>query len=97
MKCLSCGQEHKETAKVCRKCGRDMTIPPAWFPNAAWHLRTLAIIYCALTVLYFAITFALKRLPKPYHLRQIPIEMTPWLRHGEKFLPEDQLKAAAKP
>jgi hypothetical protein len=93
MKCLNCGQDNKETAKVCRKCGRDLTVPPAWFPDAAWHLRTLGVIYAVLIVFYFGVSLALKQLPKPYNLREIPIEMTPWLRHGEKFLPEDQLKA----
>lgn len=92
-RCLNCGQENKETAKLCRKCGKDLTVPPAWFPDAAWHAKTLVVIYGALGVFYLGVTFALKQLPKPYNLRQIPIEMTPWLRPGEKFLPEDKLKA----
>ena len=95
MKCMSCGQENKDTAKVCKKCARDLTIPPAWFPDARWHLRTLGIIYGVLIVAYFGVTFALRTLPKPYHIRTIPVEMTPWLRSGQRFLPEDQLKAPA--
>lgn len=96
MKCTSCGQENKDSAKMCRKCGRDLTIPPAWFPDARWHLKTLGAIYLALTVLYFGVTYFLKSLPKPYHVRALPIEMTPWLRKGPKFLAEDELKAPAQ-
>lgn len=96
MKCLNCGQDNKETAKACRKCGRDLAVPPAWFPDAAWHLRTLGAIYALLIVFYFGVTFALKQLPPPYNLRQIPPEMTPWLGHGPKFVPEDKLKAPAE-
>ena len=96
--CHGCGSENKETAKNCRKCGRDMTIPPAWQPDAAWHLRTLGVIYAALTLFYFGVTAVLSKLPKPYQLRNIPIEMTPWLAPGGKVhLPEDQLKAPAPP
>ena len=95
MKCLNCGQENKDTAKACKKCSRDLTTPPAWFPDAKWHLRTLGTIYVALTLAYFGITLVLKTLPKPYHLRKIPLEMTPWLKRPGilKHLPEDQLKA----
>jgi len=56
-------------------------------------MKTLGIIYAVLIVFYLGVTAALKTLPKPYHLRKIPIEMTPWLRAGQKFLPEDELKA----
>jgi hypothetical protein len=93
MKCQSCGQENKDTAKACKKCTRDLSIPPAWFPDARWHMKTLGVIYGILIVAYFGVSAALKTLPKPYHLRKIPIEMTPWLRSGEKFLAEDELKA----
>lgn len=98
MKCIGCGSENKDTAKVCRKCGRDAAIPPAWLPDAAWHLKTLAVIYVCLTLFYVGTTAVLSRLPKPYTLRSIPIEMTPWLAPGGKVhLPEDQLKAPALP
>lgn len=89
---MNCGQENKDTAKACRKCSRDLTTPPAWFPDAVWHVKTLGIIYACLVVFYFGVSYALKNLPKPYHLRKIPIEMTPWLGKT-KFVPEDQLKA----
>lgn len=98
MKCPGCGAENKDTVKVCKKCGRDTAVPPAWLPDAAWHLKTLGIIYAVLTVVFFGVTAALKGLPKPYKLRQIPVEMTPWLAPGGKVhLPEDQLKAPAQP
>jgi hypothetical protein len=96
--CPGCGFENKETAKTCRKCGRDMTVPPAWQPDGAWHLKTLGVIYAALTVFYFGLTAVLSKLPKPYQLRDIPVEMTPWLAPGGKVhLPEDQLKAPPPP
>jgi hypothetical protein len=92
MKCLNCGQDNKETAKNCRKCGRDMSTPPAWFPDGIWHLKTLGVIYAVIIAAYYCISFALRTLPKPYNIRNIPIEVTPWLRHGQKFIPEDQLQ-----
>jgi hypothetical protein len=96
MKCPACAQENKDAAKFCKKCNRDLTAPPAWFPDAAWHLRTLGIIYAALIVIYFGVSAALARLPKPYNLRQIPVEMTPWLAPGGKvFLSDEQLKPPA--
>ncbi len=94
MKCVDCGVDNKDNAKTCRKCGRDMAVPAAWQPDAIWHLKALGIIYTVLTVLYFGVSTALSKLPRPYHLRKIPIEMTPWLRaDGPLHLPEDQLKA----
>ena len=94
VKCAGCGFENKENVKTCRKCGRDMAVPPAWQPDAAWHLKTLAAIYAALTVFYFGVSAVLSKLPKPYQLRDIPVEMTPWLAPGGKVhLSEDQLKA----
>ena len=93
MKCMNCGQENKDTAKTCKKCQRDLTIPPAWFPDARWHLKTLGMIYAGLVVFYFGVTWILRTLPKPYNIRAIPIEMTPWLRKGPKYLSEDELKA----
>jgi len=73
---------------------QEALISPPWYPDAKWHLKTLVAIYAFLTVVYFGISAALARLPKPYHLRAIPMEMTPWLHPGGKIhLPEDQLKA----
>ncbi|OGR49835.1 MAG: hypothetical protein A2X40_02985 [Elusimicrobia bacterium GWC2_65_9] len=94
MKCASCGVENKDAAKACRKCGRDLSVPPAWFPDARWHVKALGIIYACLVLLYLGVTTVLSGLPKPYHLRKIPRELTPWLNPGGKVhLPEGQLKA----
>jgi hypothetical protein len=81
MKCPSCSHENKDSAKLCKKCGHDLTIAPAWFPDWKWHARTLGIIYTGIIVFYFVVSFALRRLPAPYNIRQIPPEMTPWLQH----------------
>lgn len=97
MKCTNCGQENKDAAKSCRKCGRDLAVPPAWFPDARWHLRTLGVIYALLIGFYFSVNALLAKLPRPYHLREIPPEMTPWLRKGPKHLPEEALKAPEPP
>mgnify|MGYP001607852344 FL=1 len=98
MKCVSCGLDNKDAAKACKKCGRDMSVPAAWFQDARWHLKTLGIIYAALTVLYLGVNAVLSSLPKPYHLRHIPVELTPWLNPGGKVhLPEEQLKAPVRP
>lgn len=98
MKCLNCGQENKDSAKACRKCGRDFSVAPAWFPDFRWHMRTLGLIYACLTVGYFAVSAALKALPRPYHLRAVAPEMTPWLKRPgiPKHMPEEQLKAPAE-
>lgn len=76
----------------------EIELAPPWFPDAKWHLRTLLSIYAVVTAAYFGISALLAKLPKPYHLRQIPMEMTPWLAKGGKVhLPEEQLKAPADP
>ncbi len=79
MKCPNCSQENKESASICRKCDRNLSAPPAWFPDWKWHARTLGVIYACVVVFYFVTSFALKQLPKPYHIRDIPSELTPWL------------------
>lgn len=79
MKCLNCGQENKDKADDCRKCGRDLSLPPAWFPDWKWHIKTLTLIYCVLIVVFFVAKFSLHKLPPPYHLREIKPEVTPWL------------------
>ncbi len=95
MKCMNCGQENKDAAKNCKKCSRSLSIPPAWFPDTNWHIRTLSLIYIGLIIVYFGVNFFLGKFPKPYHLRDIAPEMTPWLTSPgkPKHLPEDQLKA----
>jgi hypothetical protein len=37
-------------------------------------------IYAFLVVAYLALTALLSRLPPPYGLRQIPKDITPWLK-----------------
>ena len=79
MKCPNCEQENKQSSGDCRKCGRDLSIPPAWFPDWRWHARALGLIYTVLVILYFGISFGLSKMPEPYHLRKLPAELTPWL------------------
>ncbi len=84
-------QQSKKSKKA---SAQEAMTAPVWFPDAQWHLRTLGIIYSILIVAYFSISHVLDRLPKPYRLRHIPMEMTPWLRAGGKIhLAEEQLKA----
>lgn len=73
-------------------------LSPPWFPDAAWHLRTLGVIYAVLFAAYFGVSALLKRLPRPYLLRDIPPEMTPWLLPaGRRHLPEEELRAPESP
>ncbi|MFH1282948.1 MAG: hypothetical protein ABII27_04720 [bacterium] len=80
MKCEKCGTENKESAKNCKKCGREFIYETLWMPTWRWHIKTLLIIYVAVIIGYFATCFALERLPPPYNQRQISPEMTPWLK-----------------
>ena len=81
MKCPSCGQENNAQAKNCRKCKADLTLPPSWWPDWRWHIKTLSCVYIVLTLGFFLISFILHRLPPPYDQREIAPEMTPWLNH----------------
>lgn len=90
-------QQPNPLRKSKKAAAQEALISPPWFPDAQWHARTLVIIYGVLIVAYFGISHALSRLPKPYHLRRIPMAMTPWLNPGGKLhLSEDQLKAPAE-
>lgn len=80
MKCPNCAQENKDSAKACKKCGHDLAMPPAWFPDWRWHMRTLSVIYAIVIVMYLVTSVLLRQLPEPYHLRKIPPELTPWLK-----------------
>lgn len=87
-------QQPYQPKKSKKAAAQEALISPPWFPDAKWHVRTLAVIYAVLIVAYFGISHALSRLPKPYNLRRIPMEMTPWLNPGGKLhLSEEQLKA----
>lgn len=92
------GQSPREQKKSKKALQQEALVSPPWYPDAAWHVKTLLTIYAVLIVAYFSISAALSTLPKPYHLRKIPMEMTPWLHpEGKKHLPEDQLKAPEAP
>ena len=95
MKCLNCGQENKETAKNCKKCSRDLTLAPAWFPDWRWHVRTLSAIYILLIVAFLTAKWFLRKLPPPYHIREIPAEMTPWLKYKTSANPKSDSALAA--
>lgn len=85
--------QHKKSKKA---AAQEALISPPWFPDTMWHLRTLGIIYGLLIAAYFGVSQTLSHLPKPYQLRRIPMEMTPWLHPGGKVhLTEAQLKAPA--
>ena len=86
------GQPQKYKSK--KAAFQEALLAPPWFPDAKWHMRTLALIYAVLIATYFTVSHLLSRLPKPYVLRRIPMEMTPWLHPGGKVhLPEEQLRA----
>jgi len=80
MKCIVCQTENKDTAKNCRKCGVNLQMEPLWRPTWRWHLKVLGIIYAVLIVAYFAISQFLSRIPPPYRMREIPKDVTPWLK-----------------
>ena len=44
------------------------------------HLKRLAFIYLALLLVFLALNYAANKLPAPYHKRDIPMEITPWLK-----------------
>ena len=75
MRCPACNVENKEGARNCKKCGAILRVEPIWSPTWQWHLRTLGIIYGCLIVVYFFLNWWLG----PY-LRDIPPDVTPWLK-----------------
>jgi hypothetical protein len=80
MKCPKCKFDNKESAKLCKKCGAEMSPQVAvWKPTLRWHLTTLSIIFTVLIALFFSLNYILK----PY-LRQIPKDITPWLKDVPK-------------
>lgn len=80
MKCLVCQTDNKENVKNCRKCGTDLQLEPLWRPSWKWHGTVLGVIYAGLVVAYFAISAFLSKIPEPYRLRDVPPELTPWLK-----------------
>jgi len=80
MKCIVCQTDNKDGAKVCRKCGVDMQLAPLWRPSWKWHLKVLGTIYVVLIAAYFGISQFLSRIPPPYRMREVPKDITPWLK-----------------
>ena len=80
MKCPSCSAENKDAVVNCKKCGVPMNAQPIYAPTREWHLKTLAVIYGVLIVVFFFLNWLLK----PY-MRQIPSEVTPWLPSAQKI------------
>jgi hypothetical protein len=78
MKCPSCNVDNKDTARNCKKCGMAFDVEPIWSPTWQWHAKSLGIIYACLIIAYFLLNIFLK----PY-LRQIPMEVTPWLKDAQ--------------
>jgi len=79
MKCSKCQTENKEGAKNCKKCGSELNVVPLWRPTLKWHLAVLGSIYAFLLVMFFVLNIFLK----PY-MRQIPADITPWLKQMPK-------------
>jgi len=80
MKCPTCSVENREGATYCKKCGANLNLPAPWTPTWRWHLKTLLTIYAVLILFYLTVNAVLARLPEPYRPRQIPQELTPWLK-----------------
>ena len=43
-------------------------------------LKILCVLYCLITVAFFVLQYGLNKLERPYHKRDIPAEITPWLK-----------------
>lgn len=43
-------------------------------------LKIFSILLCLLAVLFFVLQYGLNKLERPYHKRDIPAEITPWLK-----------------
>ncbi|MBR1979721.1 hypothetical protein [Candidatus Proelusimicrobium excrementi] len=43
-------------------------------------LKILGVLYCLLAVVFTILIYGLNKLERPYHKRQIPTELTPWLK-----------------
>ena len=80
MICWQCGKENKDTAKNCKQCSVDLRLPPIWRPTWQWHIKAISIIYAVVIIVYFVSILVIKRLPHPYNQREIPEEMTPWIK-----------------
>lgn len=59
---------------------RPDVVTPFWKPTWRWHLTALGFIYAGLVVVFFLLSQFLSRVPQPFRMRDIPKEMTPWLK-----------------
>ena len=50
-----------------------------WMPSLSWFFKTFIIIFSCLVIIFFTLNFLLK----PY-MRDIPMEITPWLDNYSK-------------
>ena len=80
MKCIVCQTENKDGVKACKKCGVDINHELLWQPSWKWHFKVLGVIYAILVVAYFGISQFLSRIPEPYRMREVPKDITPWLK-----------------
>lgn len=80
MKCPKCGHLNKEGLKACKKCNTLLVIEPLWTPDWQTHRKMLIWIFSTLLVVFFGLKLILHKLPDPYRIRQIPLEVTPWLK-----------------
>ncbi len=80
MICTVCQTENKENVKSCRKCGSNLHLEPLWRPTWQWHGKTLGVIYVVLILMYFGLSTFLKKIPEPYRMRIVPMDVTPWLK-----------------
>ncbi len=95
MRCNKCHFENVRSNKFCGKCGVRLSEGEKkhahggaaasvkedfWKPDWKWHLKVLGGIYLLLVVMFFVLDNFLANLPEPYKMRDIPQEMTPWLK-----------------
>jgi hypothetical protein len=77
--CPLCKAPLKPAATACGKCAAPVT-EGFWRPDRWWHLKALTGIFIFLGVVYTGLNWFLSRVSPPYRLREIPPELTPWLK-----------------
>lgn len=73
-------QATKDNRKPAPPPAAAVAMEPSWKPTFQWHGKVLIGIYMVLIVAYFAVSAFLKKVPPPYRLREIPKEITPWMK-----------------
>jgi hypothetical protein len=58
----------------------DTTAEPFWKPDWKWHAKALGIIFVFLCIVFVALNAFLSRVPEPYRMRDVPQDVTPWLK-----------------